>query len=53
MKETPLTIPWDVDVIGFCAECFRIRWLRVITDESESKMPKGICRQCVRESEQS
>lgn len=48
-KETPLTIAWDVDVLGFCTKCIRVRWLRVITDESEKEMPNGICRQCVRE----
>lgn len=41
-------VPWDEDILGFCTECIRVRWLRIIT-ENKNGNPKGLCRSCARE----
>ncbi len=56
--ETHKTIPLTEDLLGFCTECIRVRWLRVLDGKSVDDggegmdgMPYGTCRQCAREAE--
>ena len=39
------------DALGFCDNCFRVRWLAVV-ERWEKAMPCGMCRQCDREGKE-
>lgn len=46
------TIPDTENVLGFCHECFRVRWLKVMRSEGDvgfkPEFPEGTCRSCER-----
>ncbi len=48
--ETTRLVPPTEDLLGFCTECFRMRWLAVL--DNEAPLPAGTCRQCAREAEE-
>ncbi len=57
--DTHKLIPLTDDLLGFCTECIRVRWLRVLdgtqvpdADTGLDGMPYGTCRQCHREAEE-
>jgi hypothetical protein len=43
-------VPFGTDLLGFCTDCFRVRWLGVVDHMGEGQVPHGTCRQCVREA---
>lgn len=38
------------DLLGFCTECIRMRWLRVLDGHDDAGNPFGTCRTCAREA---
>jgi len=36
------------NVLGFCTECVRMRWLKRITRRDEKGNPYGVCTECDR-----
>ena len=36
------------DVLGFCASCYRMRWLAWTTHMDDRGTPHGVCRTCAR-----
>lgn len=50
-------VPETEDLLGYCNECHRVRWLavedgRVGKPEDGKGMPFGTCRQCAREAQE-
>lgn len=51
-------VPLNEDLLGFCTDCNRVRWLAVMDgrhehpDPGTEGFPFGTCRQCAREAQE-
>lgn len=52
MNETTAETQPTQPHLGFCNECFRVRWLETVKYHDKAGNPCGVCRECARNAEE-